>query len=313
VDELRKAIGFDRWCWRLVDPASVLFTSGVGEHDLWADVVELARLEQSAETVNTLWERAHGRRPAASLGLATRGDYALSARWNAVLGPAGIGDELRAASIDGRRCFADLHLWRDNGDQAFSPEDVELVESVAKTVAPALRRRVAAPAATDTGVGVLIFGPDLEPRSWTDAAGMWLSDQDAVGAGRDAAGALAVVARLAQERTLGIDETSARVRLRTSTGWVVIEGSGLQGLDAGGIAVTIRAAAPSEIFDLFCLAYDLTRRERELVELIADGADTKRIAAAMVISPHTVQDHLKSVFEKAGVRSRRELVSALGA
>jgi DNA-binding CsgD family transcriptional regulator len=79
----------------------------------------------------------------------------------------------------------------------------------------------------------------------------------------------------------------------------------------GDVAVVVEPARPDEIAAAMLYAVPMTPRERSVAALVVQGRSTAEMALALGISKWTVQDHLKVVFDRLGVRSRRELVSRL--
>jgi DNA-binding CsgD family transcriptional regulator len=105
-----------------------------------------------------------------------------------------------------------------------------------------------------------------------------------------------------------------RLRVRTADGtWLLLRASGLPGHGerAGDVVVSIETAGTPALLDLVIAGYGLTDREYEVVSAVLRGLDTRQIAGSLFLSPYTVQDHLKSIFEKVGVSSRRTLVARL--
>lgn len=71
-------------------------------------------------------------------------------------------------------------------------------------------------------------------------------------------------------------------------------------LDSGRLHL-VSDDAEAEPFDT------LSAREREIVDLLANGARVITIAQHLSLSPHTVRNHLKSVFRKLNLRGQHEL------
>ncbi len=58
---------------------------------------------------------------------------------------------------------------------------------------------------------------------------------------------------------------------------------------------------------------DLTPQELQISRLLADGATTREAAAALFLSPKTIEYHLRNVYRKLGIHTRDELTAALAA
>jgi DNA-binding CsgD family transcriptional regulator len=58
-------------------------------------------------------------------------------------------------------------------------------------------------------------------------------------------------------------------------------------------------------------AYNLTKREGEVTQCVLRGWSTAEIGAQLHISVNTVQDHLKTIFDKVDVSSRGELAARI--
>jgi DNA-binding CsgD family transcriptional regulator len=230
-------------------------------------------------------------------------------------------DELRMVGRHGAQGWGGMALFRGEGDRPFTAEEVAYVGSLSGAFAAGLRSgllvRLAAPAVADPATGEL--GPAV---AIVDARNQLT--QVSVGATRllaemasdpnmaDASGVVASLVAGARRFVTGATDILPRCRVRLPSGrWLVLHASPLSSVDGrgGDVVITMEEARPPEIVPLVVAAFQLTDRERDVTQLVLQGVDTKEIAATLHLSRYTVQDHLKSVFDKADVRSRRELVA----
>lgn len=160
--------------------------------------------------------------------------------------------------------------------------------------------------------GLVVLDAAGEVESRTPGADRWLADlPDAdLDAGRLPTAVRSVAVRARQPADRPGQVAMARVLSRNGA-WVVLHGARLDTDGAQRVAVIVEPAHPARIYPLLMAAFGLTARERDVTRLVLQGASTAEIATELVVSAHTVQQHLKAIFSKTGVRSRRELVGRI--
>jgi DNA-binding CsgD family transcriptional regulator len=309
---LKRAVPADGIWWATADPATLLFTGTYQEEIPATTKPYFVQNEFVADDVNKWTEVASVKDGVKTLLQATDGVMSRSARYAEIFQPLGFGDELRAVFRVGGASWGFICLHRE-GQRPFSAQDVLFMKSISPHVALGLRAGVVAASIDeihiDAAPGVVLLSSDLEVTGWTPAAERWLEELGYDG-GPDAAMPTEILAVAAQLR--GRSNPNAgipRLRVRTRAGrWAVLHASRLPTRNGEAVAVIIDSASAAEVAPIIMLAYGLSAQERAITGLVCRGMSTIDIAADSGISTNTVQDHLKSVFDKVGVRSRRELV-----
>jgi DNA-binding CsgD family transcriptional regulator len=256
-----------------------------------------------------------------SLHEGTKGDLAVSQRYRDILEPVALGDELRAALVVDGACWGVMCLHRERARATFTPAEHAFLARVAPHIAMGLRTALTT-GGTETstqqdGPGLVLLTDDLSIIAMSSTAERLMDELEGIGGTRDALPAvITVVAARLRELEAGVTEAGGhlmpRARVRTRRGeWVSVHATCMTGSATDQIAVMLDRAQPTEIAPLIVQSYGLSPRESEITRLIAQGYATAEIAALCHITAETVQDHCKSIFDKVGVRSRRELVAHL--
>jgi DNA-binding CsgD family transcriptional regulator len=318
VGLLHRSVPVDGGCWVTMDPATLLVTGHIAQGPFQPeDIPRLAHHEYLEDDVNQFPTLARQGPTASILREATGGDPQRSSRYRELLMPKGCEDELRTAFVEGTRCWGAAAMYRDSARSRFEPADRELLADVASLIAAGLRRAILiAGLATDEaldGPGLVLLRDNNAVEGITPAAERWLAALSATGAPRTLPAVVYAVASRARQIGRGGESASTgvtRARIQAPFGqWLVLHGSLIQTPSGTRTAVIVEPARPLEVAPLILEAYRLTEREREIVRRILEGLSTKEIAKMLYLSPYTVQDHLKAIFEKVGVRSRRELLA----
>jgi DNA-binding CsgD family transcriptional regulator len=229
----------------------------------------------------------------------------------------GYVDEARVVLRDGAEVWGGMSLVRTADQGSFDDADLELLRRLATPMALGLRTgllaRLADGGAATVGPAVLVVGADDTIQSVSDNAEARLAELLSASVS-EPMGTIASLVGAARRYAAGVSDRPPRCRVRgRSGGWLVLHATTLttRAGASGDVVITIDEARPPEILPLVVAAFDLTPRERDVALLVISGLETREIAGRLHVSPYTVQDHLKSIFDKASVRSRRELMARI--
>jgi DNA-binding CsgD family transcriptional regulator len=302
-------------CCYTIDPASGLMTSHFQE--AVAEVpAEWIAMEYAEDGVNRLPDVARSPSGISTLYEATGGNPSSSPRWHASMA-LGVDQEMLAAlRTRSGEVWGALGLYRQPDRPLFDADEKAFLAAISPLMADAVRRALLIGESADPegpdAPGMIVLGPGWRPESISPGVEEWLRDlPDGNWAGsRLPTAVLAVAGRAARSATSTADPTEVAVaRVLTRSGrWVVLHGVPLAAADSQRVAVIVEPAHPSRIAPLLMSA---SQREQQLTRLVLQGFSTIDIADRLVISLHTVQSHLRSIFTKTGVRTRRDLVTKI--
>jgi len=220
---------------------------------------------------------------------------------------------MRAAMVTRGRAWGCVVLHRTEKTGDFTADEARLLARLSRPVAEALRSSYRFDAARradeDRAPGLIVLDRHDEVEVTTPSAealvSLLVNDDPAHRA--VPAAVLTIAAEVRNYSRTG--RSAPPLHVPTSSGWLTLYGSLPDGGSDGRVAIVLQRSGAEYSVPLRLEAFGLTAREREVATLVARGLDTAAIAERLVISPWTVQDHLKAVFAKTDTRSRRELLS----
>lgn len=321
---LRRAVDNDATCWHTLDPQTRLLTSDQSQDLIEQGIFTADSVAAAGEIIirneylnvdpNGFAELGARRVPVGILAVATRGRPERSARYRELLQPSGIPHELRAAFVLRGRVWGAVHVARREESGAFTQRDAEVLAKVAPLIAEGIRgslrfdaaRRASGAEAPglivlDPGGKVEILTPPALPLLALLGGSEFDPDREELPAPVQA---LAAFVR-SQETT---PESGNVVTVPGRHGWMTLHASRPDPA-VDRVAIVIEVATGPRAATVRLEAHGATAREREVATLMARGMTNSEIAETMVVSPHTVRDHVKSLYEKLGVGSRQELVA----
>jgi len=77
------------------------------------------------------------------------------------------------------------------------------------------------------------------------------------------------------------------------------------------VAVVLQPATSDQLLPAMAAWHEFTPRQLDVLHLLEQARPIKQIARRLQLSPHTVEDHLKTLYRKTGTNSQQELLAAL--